>query len=636
MLQAIREKTAGWIAGFVVALLAIPFALWGINNYFVAQVETWVAKVNDQEISQADFQQRLSNYRRRMRAMMGESFDPAMFEEPEFKRQFLDDMIRQRVLLQAVRDAGYTVPPQRVASEIAGYEAFQVDGSFSGERYRQTLQRIGMTPRQFEQQVREDLLSQQLVSALRESQLVTDRLLNDMIRLQNQTRSFQYFVLPTDDYLDQVNVSDEEVREYYESHPEEFMTPEKVRIRHLELDARDLADEVSVDEATLRSWFEDNRSSYLTEEQRLASHILIEVPEDAEEGGTEEARKEAEAVVERIRGGEDFAEVAREVSDDPGSANAGGDLGWIERGQMPQAFEEALFALGEGEVSEPVKTGFGYHVIKLRDVQEPRGQTFEQARQEVAADYKAAEAERRFLEQADRLVDLTYENPSSLEPAAEALDLEIQTTGPFTRQGGEGIAADPAVVETAFSDLVLQDRINSDPVELGPNHIVVLRVEEHLPSVRRPLEAVHETIRERLTGEKARALVEERAEAARERLARGETGILELAAELGQEPKTADGVRRNNPGHPATLLDEVFRLPAPKDGAAYHAVSAGGGDRAVVALVDVTPGDPAEASDAERERVRQQLVQAYVSEELSALVESLKADAQVRIAEDRL
>lgn len=636
MLQAIRDHTSGWIAGFIVALLAIPFALWGINNYFVAQVEDWVAKVNDEEITQADYQQRLGNYRQRMRAMMGEAFDPEMFEEPGFRRQFLEDMIRQRVLLQATRDAGFTVPARSVAREIAGYEAFQSDGEFSTSRYQQILQRIGMTPSQFEQQVREDLLARQFLEALQRSELVPELALDDLIRLRLQTRTFSYLLFPTEDVRDGISVDEEEIRAYYEEHSEEFMTEEMVAIEYVELDAADLAREISVDEGELRAWFEEHRFQYLTNEQRLASHILVDVPEDAEEEAVEAARERALAAAERVRGGEDFAAVAQEVSDDPGSANAGGDLGWIEPDQMPTPFEEALFELEVGEVSDPVRTGFGFHVIELRDVQEPRGQSFEQARDQVERDYTASDAERRFLEQADRLVDLTYENPSNLEPAAQALDLEIKRAGPFTRNGGEDFAADPAVVETAFSDLVLKDRVNSDPVDLGPNHVAVVRVSEHHPSELRPLAEVSEGIRARLLEEKTRAATEQRAREALERLRAGEADLDALAAETEREMVHANDAGRDTGEHPAPLLDEVFRLPAPGEEPGYHAVPADGGDHAVVALVGVKPGDPAAVTQAEREQLRRQLAQVYLSAEISSMVERLKAQASVRVAEDRL
>lgn len=636
MLQAIREHTSGWIAGFIVALLAIPFALWGINNYFVAQVEDWVAKVNDEEITQADYQQRLGNYRQRMRAMMGEAFDPEMFEEPGFRRQFLDDMIRQRVLLQATKDAGFTVPAHRVAREIASYEAFQSDGDFSTSRYQQILQRIGMTPNQFEQQVREDLLSRQFIEALQRSELVPELALDDLVRLRYQTRTFSYLLFPTQDVRDGLSVDEDEVRAYYDEHPEEFMTEEMVAIEYVELDAADLAREISVDEGELRAWFEENRFQYLTNEQRLASHILVEVPEDADGDAVEAARERALAAAERVRGGEDFAAVAREVSDDPGSAGAGGDLGWIEPDQMPTPFEEALFELDVGEVSDPVRTGFGFHVIALRDIQEPRGQTFEQARDQVERDYTASDAERRFLEQADRLVDLTYENPGTLEPAAQALDLKIKRAGPFTRNGGEGFAADPAVVETTFSDLVLKDRVNSDPVDLGPNHVAILRVAEHHPSEMRPLDEVNEGIRAQLLEEKARTATERRALEALERLRAGEADLDALAAETGREIVHANDAGRDAGEHPAPLLDEVFRLPAPDDEPGYHAVPAGSGDHAVVALIGIRPGDPAAVTQAEREQLRRQLAQVYLSAEISSMVERLKAQASVRVAEDRL
>lgn len=636
MLQAIREHTAGWIAGFIIVLLAIPFALWGVSNYFTTQVDTWVAKVNGEEIDQTEYQQQMANYRQRMAAMLGERFDPTIFEEPDYKRQFVESMVRERVLIQAVNDAGYAVPPSRVAQEIAGYQAFQLDGQFDGETYRRALQRVGMSPRQFEMRIRESLQSQSVPNALRASQLVTETELDALIRLQNQTRTFDYFVIDPAAFRDQVSVEAQEIQTYYEENPDEFMTPERVSIRYLELDASDLAETIDVDEGTLRSWFEDNRSSYLTPEQRLSSHILIEVPEDAAQEEVEAARQEAREASERISEGEDFADVAKDVSDDVGSAQAGGDLGWIERGQMAQAFEESLFSLEEGQVSEPVRTGYGFHLIKVRDVQEPKGQTFDEAREGVAADYRESEAERLYLEQADRLVDITYENPGSLQPAADALGLEVKTAGPFPREGGEGFAENEEVVEAAYSDLVLKDRVNSDPVELGPNHIAVLRVDRHEESELRPLEDVRDRIRETLLTQKAEAAAEAQARELAKRLEAGEGDMAAAAASTDKELVAAEAVQRSASDHPAPLLSEVFSLAAPGSAPAFHAVPAGGGSTAVVALRGITPGDPSALSDTERQRLRQQLAQGYVSAESDSLIRSLEAKADVRIAEDRL
>ncbi len=636
MLQAIRENTKGWIAGFIVVLLAIPFALWGVGNYFSPQAETWVATVNGAEIDERDYQQQLGNYRQRMRSMMGQEFDPGLFDQPEFRREFLNSLVREEVLVQASNEAGYTVPARRVAQEIAGYQAFQVNGQFDGEQYRRSLQRIGMSPDQFERRVREGLKAQLIPGALRQTELVTESELDALVRLQNQTRSFDYFVVEPASFRDEVSVSEEEIQAYYDENGSEFMTPEQVRIRYVELDASDLADEIEVDEETLKNWFEENRSSYLTAEQRLASHILIELPEDAGQAEIEAARAEAEEAVSRVRGGEDFAEVAREMSDDAGSAQAGGDLGWIERGQMADAFEQVLFDLEEGAISDPVQTGYGFHVITLRDVQEPQGRTFAEARDQVAEDFKEAEAERFYLEQADRLVNLTYENPGSLEPAAEALDLEVQSAGPFTREGGEGIASEDRGVEAAFSDLVLEDRVNSDPIDLGPNHIAVVRVTEHLEPSQLPLDEVRNRIRETLLARKTEEAAASRAEGLVEAIQSGEGDMAAMADRIGQEPVNADSVTRNASGHPGALLNEVFSLKAPESPPAYHALPAGNGGTAVVALHDIRPGDPGALSESERQQLRQQLAQGYVNAATVGLVESLKKKADVKIAEDRL
>jgi len=497
----------------------------------------------------------------------------------------------------------------------------------------------------------------QFPTAIAASAIATDWELNDYARLQGQERAFKAIVVPaespeesvSDEAAETAEVAEEAAPEpleepvdeaavvaWYEEHQQDYFSDEQVVVEYLELDASQLGGSIEPDEEVLKARFEEQKARFVTPESRLASHILIEVAPEAPQVDVETARQAADDLARRARDGEDFAELARESSQDIGSASEGGDLGWIEPGYMVKAFEDAVYELNlENPISDPVQTGFGWHVIYLRDIRPAEGMTFTEAREILAEEYRAEADEVRFIEQADRLVDIIYEDPTTLSAAAEELGLEIQQAGPFGRLGGEGIAANPGVVSAAFSDLVLGQGSVSDPVDLGENHIVLLRLKEHLPEALMPLEQVRERVVESVRRQRA---LDAASATAQELLAALQAGedMQSLAEARELELVEAEAATRSSAELDATLRDQVFLMESPVEGGSVTQVVELSDGYAVVQLDRVTDGTLGEDDALRKAGYQRRIANASASSEALGFLRMLRAQSTIEIYEDRL
>ena len=633
MLQAIRDRVTGIVAIFVLGLLAVPFLFFGMESYMRGVPQDAVAVVGDDEISTSEFQTEFARHRADLRQRLGDDYDDIATNQPEYRREYLERMIDELLLRQHTDQLGLEVSDRAIADILRTIPQFQIEGRFSPEAYRMALSAAGQTPRSFEREMREDIMTRMVPSALADSVIVTQSEIDRMISLQNQTRRIALVNIPADRFHDEIEVTEEEIEAYYQDNLQAFTTEEQVRLAYVELRAEDLPIDETLDEEELRRRYEAARQRYLTPEARQASHILIEV---SDERDAAEARQLAEEMYQRLADGESFAELAEQYSDDPGSAAQGGELGWIEPEDMVSAFEDALYALeSSGEVSEPVETRFGWHLIRLEDIRPPEGMSFEEAREEILDEYLERQREDLYLELSERMVDLVFADDSSLEPLADDLGLEIRYTESFGRAGGDGIAAQSRVVDAAFSDLVLLDGAVSDPIELDRDHMIAVQIDEHFPSEPRPLAEVAGEIRERIIGERAADLAGQLARSIAD--ASGSDGSgLNIAAEAeGLASEEIDAVRRNDFQHGPDFLEHLFRLPDPGGQSVVHVLPRHDG-YVVVRLDAVVPGDPAAASDAERSMVKQQIQFSRMGHEISGLVEWLREETRVRVVEERL
>lgn len=638
MLQTLREKTSGWIASVILGLLIIPFAFFGVNNYFEAQVETWVAKVGEKEIDQNEYRQRFDQYRQQMRSMLGESFDPQSVESAESKRRLLDAMVDEELLRQGGAALGLAVAPAQLQKEIASIQAFHVDGKFSPQQYKLMLATQGMSPLGFEARVREDLQARSLPNALKDSALVSTHDVDTYFRLRDQTRDLRVLPLKAPEPTALPEMTEQVLADYFKAHGDRYMSEEKVAIEYLIADASKIELPAAADEETLRQRYEEQKARFTEPAQRLASHILVKVAEDAPADAQQAAQAKAADIVAKARAeGADFAALAKELSDDVGSKAAGGDLGWIATGFADPAFETALFAMEPGKISDPVKTAEGWHVIQLREVRGGTAKPFEAVREQLAADYLETERERAQSELAGKLVDITYRDPSTLAVAAKELKLEVVQVEAFGRAGGiDPISQHPEVLKAAFDSKLIAAGTASDALDLGEGRTAIIRITEHQPSKPLALEDVREQAESDWQRDELARLASEQAEALLKRLQQGES-LEDVAKDVGGEIASHTGVGRNAVDVDRQLVVEAFAQPRATDGKPMQlVVSVGAGGKALLEITKVEDGKAETVSTEERKATADQLEQAFAAAETRELLAALRKSIPVQIAEDRM
>jgi len=633
MLQFIRDNATGWIAWGIVILISIPFALWGVHQYAAPDSSAVVATVDDVEIGHYDYQRACVRCRQQLQSILGAGIIGDE-EDARLRRDVLDTMIDSEVLIGSAAAAGMRVGDGQLAGTIQAQEAFRSRDGFSQEVYEGWLRAQGYSPGGFEEQLRRSLLEQQIVAGITGSDFVSGRGLQDAVQMRMQTRSFSLLTIPASDF-EAPEPTDTEIRTYFDQHRGDFTAPERLRLRYLEISLDEIAAEVKADDDELRALFDSEPDRFVTPEKREVSHILLSVPSDAGEGEVAGTRERLAALKERLVAGESFEDLARENSDDPGSAAGGGTLGFIESGMMVPEFEAAAFALSPGEVSDPVRTNFGWHLVKVTSVQQSGRVTFEEVRDQVLAQYQAREAERIYAERVETLANVTYEHPESLEVGARELGLTIRETSPVTRDGqsDDPLASQPAVVAAAFSSDVLDAGNNSEPIEFEPGRVVVVRAFDHERSRRLDPDEARADVVRALRTETRRRAVTERGRALLEEL-RGGADAVAVAAELGLEWSRFEGVGRTSTELSGPLREVAFRMPRPTSGSMqFDGVLDNYGDFVIVALSRVEGGDTSSMSDEETDILRRALEFDTGRTAFDAFVRSRRQSADVKIAE---
>jgi len=636
MLQSIRDRATGWLAGVIVTLISIPFALWGLNQYFVGGQQTVVAEIDGQEISIQRFQQTFQQRLQRLRQMYGDRFDRSELDMDALQEQVLESMVRETLVSGAAQDLRLAVSDSDVAQRIYEMPTFQRQGEFSRELYRRMLSQRGMSVAGFEQRMRRSMASERLRTGLVNSALLTDRAFTRYVRLREQQRELAFLRVRKAALQNRLEVSEEAIREHYEANPKAYRTPERVKLDYVLLSLDEIAGEIEVSEEALREHYRQRRQQLAESAERRARHILFR-PDAA--GGDQQARERARVVRERIASGEiAFAEAARQYSQDPGSADEGGDLGWVSRGMMAEPFEEALFEMEEkGTVSPVVETDFGYHIIRYEGRRADDVPRFEEMRGELAAQLRNERARERIRDLRERLSTIAFEQPDSLRPAAEALDLSIRTTDWVTRENGSGLAQHQAVRDAAFSAAVLDQRENSELIELDGGRLVTIRVAEHQPAERKPLEAVRSQVERALRERKAQREAAERGSALLEK-ARAESGALEALADGEIVTYGAVGLIGRGAQQPSPqVVRQAFRVPRPQDdGPSLDGVQLPDGDYYVLAVNRIVPGDPGSVSAERRRNLRRRLERQSGSAAFDAFVVELRRRADVQVFPERI
>jgi peptidyl-prolyl cis-trans isomerase D len=619
----------GWI---ILGILFVAFAFFGLNSYLRSTAANYAATVNDQEISLARHQRAYQQLRTRMAEMLGENFDPALLDEDMLKANALQQLINEELVLQAADSEGFAASNQLVAASINAIDAFKEDGAFSKTLYARVLGYQGMTPSGFEYKLKQDIIANQYREGINRTAAATAEELNQAYVLEAQQRQFSYLVLPLQSFSEALDIPNQEIEDYYRTHQDAFMTPERVRVQYLELDAATLDASTDVDEQALQALYQEQSAKYVVPEERHARHILVALPADADESATAAALEKSRSIVARLEAGEDFGDLAKELSDDPGSAASGGDLGFFGRGVMTPEFEEAVFALQKGERSEPVKSPFGFHIIELVDIKPEVATPLAEVRDELVDQLLAEERGELFYERFETLSSLAFEQPDSLQGAAEALQLDLRESDWITQQGGTGIAANSAIVDAAFSEDVLLNGNNSAPVEIGPDHVVVLRILDHQDASQQPLDEVRADVEQRVRDMKARKLAEARGEEILAGLNTGETTLDAVATTEKTAVNRTELILRNASEPAREIITAAFSMQPPDEGeTAYSGQTTRNGDYVIIALQQIKEGNLDDLPEDAREQAWRSLSRLQGEAELAAVMSELRKQAAIVI-----
>lgn len=621
MLEAIRKLTQGILAKFILALIAIPLALWGIDSYLQQEgSNAAVAEVDGETITVQQYSNALQNLRNQLQAEG--KVDPELLQRPEVKQSVLDRLITTNLLKREVVDSHFRISDEQLAKYIIAMPEFQNDGRFSQELYDQILSQNRLTPTQFENRMRGELLMRQARNSLGALAYAPDRIAQHAVAIEGQQREVSVAEIRTADYLSEVTVKPEEVQAYYEKHKDKFRVPEQVKLEFVMLSANSLIPGMQISDEEAQAFYQSNAAKFQGDEQRRASHILIGFGVSPTPEAKAEARKKAEKVLAEIRQNPDkFEELAKKYSQDPGSAEKGGDLGTFGRGAMVKPFEDTVFSMKPGAVSDLVESEFGYHIIKLTEIQ-GQSPTFESLKPKIRAELMYQKALTKFIEQAENFSNMVYEQSGSLKPAAEAFDLQVQTTDWLSREEGAKFFKNDRLMEMVFSDEVLQDGRNTEAIEIAPNTLLAARVAEHKPEAPREFEEVKQGIEDFLKLEKATKLAVEKGEAVLADIKQGKS-----AENLDWiPPVTVD--RHNAQGLTGQVMSHVFKIDA-SELPAYAGVTNDNKGYLLIKVSDVSSG--LEVEESELRSAEMALEAALAAEYETAYVESLRKDSEISI-----
>src|ERR1700723_2150837 len=576
MLQSIHDKLKGWVAGVVLGAIGLVFVFWGIN--WTLSAPTYAAKVNGTEISSNEVRQTYQQQLAQIERQSNGPLDDAM--RNEIKRRVLDEYVNSEALVTRADDLGYRVSDSELLAEMSKVPAFQVDGKFDQAHALAVLNAQGRSVSEIEGLFRRDAKLRQLDMALSASSFATPTEMREFRALTRQQRELAWLTVSAAKYAEQATPDDAAVKAYYDAHKADYMTPETVNLRYVELSLAQLESKISVDDAQLKAYYEEQKSKtperFSQAEQRRVRHILLSVNDPKEDAAV---KAKAEGLLKRALGGEDFSKLAKEFSQDPGSAAQGGDLGWSERKVFVGPFADAAFGMKVDEIRGPIKTQFGYHILKLDGIQPPAVKSFEASRADLETEYKRNEAERLFNNAQDQLADAALQNATDIDLVAKKAGLTVQDIANFSRLGGGGtLDKAPAVIDAAFSQDVLDGRLSSI-VEVEKGRGVVLRATDHKLPVQKPLEAVRTDVIDAWKKQRGVELAAAAAADAVKRLNAGESWDA-VAKSLGAAAQAPKFVTRSDQDVPMEVRVTGFRAPKPAQKPIYETLSLGDGDAA--------------------------------------------------------
>ena len=623
MLQSIHDKLKGWLAGVVLGAIGLVFVFWGIN--WTLSAPTYAAKVNGSEVSanevKQSYQQQLAQAERQSNGSVSDA------QRNDIKMRVLDDYVNSEALLTRADKLGYRVTDQQLLQAMAQIPMFQVDGKFDYAHAVAVLRAQGRSVLEIEALFKRDVKLRQLDSALTLSSFATASEMKEIRALTKQQRELAWLTLPAEKYAAQATPGDADLKTYYDAHKSEYMTPETVDLHYIEISLAQLAAKVSVDDAQLKAYYDEQKAKtpelFTQPEQRRVSHILLPVANPTDDAAV---KAKAEGILKRAQAGEDFAKLAKEFSQDPGSAQQGGDLGWSERKAWVPPFADAAFSMKVDEIRGPVKTQFGYHILKLAGIQPPSVKTFEQSRADLETEYRRTQAEKLFNDAQDALADAALQNTTDIDGVARKAGLTVLAIPAFSRiDGGGALGKVPAVIDAAFSQDVLDGRL-SPIVEVEKGRGVVLRATDHKLPQQKPLDAVRTELVAAWKKQRGIQMAAAAAADAVKRLQSGESWDA-VAKSLDQTVAAPKFVARSDQQVPMEIRTTAFAEPKPAAKPLYSDARLANGDAAVIALTAVReePGDPAHP-DLD---MRRQYAAQIASTEAQSYAAGARADAKV-------
>ena len=626
MLQKIRDNSQSMAAKIFVWFLILIFGAWGASTIVSSVITgTPALSVNGVDIDEFAIERSTQSRVQEMISNLGPDADLSTIDEEAFREAAINELIQRQLLLQYAEQAGMVMSSRVIDRSIAQTPDFQIDGVFNGERAQLLLQSMGFTPNSYRAALAEEGLINQTTFTYGLSGFVTREEINRLAALIKQTRDLRYILINMESKISEIDITDAEIEAYYAANEDDFMLNEEVSVQYLELDKDSIFDEVSVTEAQVRQRYEEEQTVYQSQIERRASHILLEAVSDDD---VQAALAQAADLKSRIDNGESFEDLAAEFSDDTGSAEFGGDVGYTTGDTFVEGFEQALLGLDVGQVSDPVQTEFGVHLIKLTERSESEIETFEDSRERLERDLKAAEVDRIYQERADELGNLAFESFDLADPA-EIMGLELKTSSMFSRNGGPGIASNQDVVNAAFSPDVLLDNLNSNLIAVSPSRSVVIHVQEHnLPRVQ-DLEAVRGEIQVMLQFEK----VGEQARELGETLTRNIQNGMNIDSMLELQSlswNTIEGLERTDQVLPGELVQHIFDMSAPADGSTtIEGFHLSGGEFVVVELQAVNNGSVEDFGEGELDSLETFLSQQSANADFEALITGLQNRAEI-------
>jgi len=623
MLQTIHDKLKGWVAGVVLGAIGLVFVFWGINWTLTAP--TYAAKVNGNEVSanevRQSYQQQLAQLQRQTNGAVSEA------QRNDLKKRVLDEYVNSAALVSRADDLGYRVSDQELLQAMSQVPVFQVDGKFDYGHAVAVLRSQGRSIPEIEALFKRDAKLRQLDSSLMLSSFATATEMQQFRALTRQQRELAWITLAAEKYANQATPDDAALKSYYDAHKSEYMTPETVDLHYVEISLAQLASKVTVDDAQLKAYFEEQKTKtperFTQPEQRRVSHILLPVANPKDDDAV---KAKAEAILKRAQGGEDFAKLAKEFSQDPGSAAQGGDLGWSERKVWVAPFADAAYSMKVDEIRGPVKTQFGYHILKLVGIEPVTVKTFEQSRADLETEYRRNEAEKLFNNAQDQLADAALQNATDLDQVAHKAGLTVLDVPVFSRSdGGGALGKVPAVIDAAFSQDVLDGRL-SPTIEVEKGRGVVLRATDHKLPQQKPLETVRADVLAAWKKQRGAELARAAAADAVKRLTGGESWDT-VAKSLGEAAVAPKFVARTDQQVPLEIRTAAFGEPKPAGKTIYTGTELANGDAAVIALSAVRE-EPSDAKQPDK-ATRQQFAAQVAASEAQSYSAGVRADAKV-------